>query len=252
MWFHIPQLICPLKGASNRERGALTEEQALQIAHKLQRTAAADESHSSWECLVPFLWGFRSHLRTFTSFHARRANSCPSYCAASGWWDRTESTMDPSSHACYKKHCPGLGCGVKSTVKLLWAKLPASVWEDHGTWSRLLLKRSKLPHRVQLECAKAGHLKAAFGPILCASGPWDYLPSGGFVTFGVSESSLRYWEWFIQGTAQMDAVSKVKSVWFLLSFLKCKQCTFLRQISILRRIAAPNLCLRLSICIIFR
>lgn len=47
MLFHIPQLICPLKGASNWKRSTLTEEQALQISHKLQRTAAAAEHDSS-------------------------------------------------------------------------------------------------------------------------------------------------------------------------------------------------------------
>lgn len=43
MLFHISQLICPLKGANNWKRGMLTEEQALWIPHKLQRTAVADE-----------------------------------------------------------------------------------------------------------------------------------------------------------------------------------------------------------------
>lgn len=69
-------------------------------------------------------------------------------------------------------------------------------------------------------------------------------------------------ERFIQCTTQIGAVSNItcvqrerqrkKSVWLLLSSLKCKQYTLLWQISIRRWITTPNLCFHLSVCIIFR
>lgn len=71
----------------------------------------------------------------------------------------------PRSPTCCEEPCHGLSdCGVRSMMKLLWAKLPASVGEDWGVQSRLHLKRAKLLHRVQRECTKAGHLQAVFGP----------------------------------------------------------------------------------------
>lgn len=162
MWFHILQLSCPVKGASNWKGGRLTEGQ--------------DSGYPTrWE--QPRKWSSETYYHRYSSAPAPEAHSpiCRPWEEQvwpqvilmhldyeTGW---RKPQLPQSPPACHDEHCRWLGdCRVRSVVKLLWAKLPALLWEDCSIWSRLCLKRAKLPHRVQPECTKAGCPRAVFGP----------------------------------------------------------------------------------------